>query len=217
MSTCTYVSRLESLVKRVELVVQSFHCATIQPSKDQYQVLEVLSGRLATAAAKVPAEVNALKERNTAPSCEEGRKLISQAQSDRAEIINNAQLKSRSVFGRNISLIFKGPLDSVVDSSTTKARKDLIRKRCHSICGLSPDGLISWAVAYTPTTWTAHLMSNETFDYLVEHIESEDAIVWPSEIYNILRGLGAEEPLQESQGYHEFLRGKFASARVKQD
>jgi hypothetical protein len=143
MSTCTYVSCLESLVKRVESVVQSFQYAAIQPTKDQYQVLEVLSRRLATAAAKVPAEVNALKEQNTALSCKEGRKLISQVQSDRAEIINNAQLKSRSVFGRNILLIFKGLLDSVVDSSTTKARKDLIRKRCYSICGLSPDRLIS--------------------------------------------------------------------------
>ena len=56
-------------------------------------------------------------------------------------------------------------------------------------------------------------MSNVTFDYLVEHIELQDAIVWPSEIYNILRGLGAEEPLRGSYRYHEFLRGKFALSR----
>lgn len=83
------MSCLESLAKRVELVLQSFQYTTIQLSKDQYQVLEVLSKRLATAAAKVLAEVNTLKEQNTAPSCKEGRKLISQVQSDRAEIINN--------------------------------------------------------------------------------------------------------------------------------
>jgi hypothetical protein len=213
MTTCTYVSRLESLVKKVESVVQSFQCATIQPSKDQYQVLEALSVKLATAAANVPVEIKALKKRQTEPSCAEGRQLISQAQSDRKEIINTAQLKNRNLFGRNISLIFKGPQDSVVDSSTTKVRKQLTRMRCQSICSLSPNGLISWAVAYTPTTWTANLMSNDTFNYLIEHIEPQGVIVWPSEIYNILRGLGAEEPLRGSHGYHEFLKGKFALAR----
>src|SRR5271166_6071253 len=99
MTTCTYVSRLESLVKKVESVVQSFQCATIQPSKDQYQVLEALSVKLATAAANVPVEIKALKKRNTEPACAEGRQLISQAQSDRKEIINTAQLKNRSLFG----------------------------------------------------------------------------------------------------------------------
>ncbi len=59
----------------------------------------------------------------------------------------------------------------------------------------------------------ANLMSNDTFDYLIEHIEPQDAIVWPSEIYNILRCLGAEELLRGSHRYHEFLKGKFALVR----
>ncbi len=129
MTTCTYVSRLESLAKKVKSVVQSFQCATIQPSKDQYQVLEALSMKLAMAAANVPVEIKALKKWHTEPSCVEGRKLISQAQSDKREIINTAQLKNRSLFGRNISLIFKGLQDSVVDSSMTKVRKQLTQKR----------------------------------------------------------------------------------------
>jgi hypothetical protein len=65
--------------------------------------------KLATAIANIPMEIKALKKRNIEPSCAEGRQLISQAQLDRRDIINTAQLKNRSVFERNISLIFKGP------------------------------------------------------------------------------------------------------------
>jgi hypothetical protein len=56
-------------------------------------------------------------------------------------------------------------------------------------------------------------MLSNAFDYLIEHIKPQDAIVWPSEIYNILRGLGAEELLQGLHRYYEFLKGKFALAR----
>jgi hypothetical protein len=51
-------------------------------------------------------------------------------------------------------------------------------------------------------------MSNNTFDYVVEHIEPEDTQVWPSEIHDILSALGAEDSLRGSYEYHEFLKGK---------
>jgi hypothetical protein len=71
----------------------------------------------------------------------------------------------------------------------------LTQERCDRICSLSPDGLISWAVAFAPSIRIANLMSNNTFDYVVEHIEPEDPLVWPSEISGVLSALGDEEPL----------------------
>ena len=56
-------------------------------------------------------------------------------------------------------------------------------------------------------------MSKDTFDYAFEHIEPDDCRVWPPEIYSILSGLGAEEPLQGSHKYDEFLKGKFLLAK----
>jgi hypothetical protein len=82
-----------------------------------------------------------------------------------------------------------------IDSDTIKARKRLTQERCDRICSLSPDGLISWAVAFAPSIRIANLMSNNTFDYVVEHIEPEDPLVWPSEISGVLSALGDEEPL----------------------
>jgi hypothetical protein len=87
-----------------------------------------LGARLSKAAANVPSEIEGLHERHAA--AEEGRKLISQAQLDRKDIINSGQLKNRSVFKRNIVLFFKGLRDSVIDSKPTKVRKQSTRDRC---------------------------------------------------------------------------------------
>jgi hypothetical protein len=205
MTTCTYVSQLDALTKKVESFVQSLQSAEIHPSKDQYTTFKALSLRLCEAAASVPVGIGALKKRQ-AESCEEGIKLISQAQSDRNDLTH---LKNRRVFARNIKLFFGGPQDSAIDSDTIKARKRLTRERCECICSLSPDGLISWAVAFAPSLWTANLMSNKTFDCVEELIEPQCPVVWPSEIYDILSALGDEDPLRGSHKYHEFLKGKF--------
>jgi hypothetical protein len=78
MTTSTYLSQLDALTKKVESFVQSLQSARILPSKDQYKRLNTLSQKLCDAAAAVPVEIKALKERQT-ESCEEGRKLISQS------------------------------------------------------------------------------------------------------------------------------------------
>ena len=67
-------------------------------------------------------EIEALKKRQ-AESCEEGRRLISQAQSDRKDLV---QLKNRSVFARNLKLFFGGPQESAIDSDAIKARKRIL-------------------------------------------------------------------------------------------
>jgi len=41
-------------------------------------------------------------------------------------------------------------------------------------------------------------MSRDLFDYILDYIEPENSWVWPSVIYEILSGLGAEEPLKDS-------------------
>jgi len=202
MTTSTYVSQFDALTKKAESFVQSLRSAKIHPSKDQYTTFKAFSLRLCDAAAAIPVEIEALKKRQ-AESCEEGRKLISQAQLGRNDLTH---LKNRGVFARNMKLFFGGPQDSAIDSDTIKARKRLTRERCDRICKLNPDGLISWAVAFAPSLWTANLMSSKTFDCVEEQIEPQDPVVWPSEIYDVLSALGDEDPLRGSHKYQEFLK-----------
>jgi hypothetical protein len=72
----------------------------------------------------------------------------------------------------------------------------LTQERCERIRDLGPDGVVSWASTFAPSVWTANLMSKDTFDYLVEFIDPEDAQTWPTEIERVLRTLGDEEPLK---------------------
>merc|ERR1711939_487962 len=202
MTTSTYVSQFDALTKKAESFVQSLRSAKIHPSKDQYTTFKAFSLRLCDAAAAIPVEIEALKKRQ-AESCEEGRKLISQAQLGRNDLTH---LKNRGVFARNMKLFFGGPQDSAIDSDTIKARKRLTRERCDRICKLNPDGLISWAVAFAPSLWTANLMSSKTFDCVEEQIEPQDPVVWPSEIYDVLSALGDEDPLRGSHKYQEFRK-----------
>merc|ERR1711939_1114579 len=137
MTTSTYVSQFDALTKKAESFVQSLRSAKIHPSKDQYTTFKAFSLRLCDAAAAIPVEIEALKKRQ-AESCEEGRKLISQAQLGRNDLTH---LKNRGVFARNMKLFFGGPQDSAIDSDTIKARKRLTRERCDRICKLNPDVL----------------------------------------------------------------------------
>ena len=186
-------------------MVESLGSIRIHPTNDQYNVLETLSLDLSQCAADLPLQVEALKRRRT--ESEEGMKLIAQADSARKDLLTTCKLKSRTTFGRNIALFFEGPKDSALDSESVKARKRLTRERCQRISGLGPNSVVSWAVAFTPSLWTANLMSKNTFDHIIEHMEPVDYPTWPSKILEILHALGTQEPLQGMTKYHNFVRG----------
>lgn len=208
-TTGKFISQLEALINKLESLVQSLPCSSLHPSDTQYETLGNLTSRLITSANDLPIQVADLEARRLKPCIEEGDKLITQARLDKDEIIANAKLTDRKIFARNIVYFFNGQQDSIVDSEATKARKKLTRERCERIRTLSPDGLISWAVAFMPTLWTANMMSKGTFDYILDHIQPNEYQLWPPDIYRILSGLGAEEPLRESPKYQCFLKGKF--------
>jgi len=205
MTTTHLVSRLNALAKQTRSLVESLCNTRIHPTKEQYDVLEALGLELSNAATCLPLQINALKSRRT--ESEEGRKLVAQADSAREDLIVTCGLKNHTTFGRNIILFFEGPKGSLLDSETVKARKKLTRERCERISALSPNAVISWAAAFTPSLWTANLMSRNTFDHIIEHMEPEDAYVWPSEICKILHALGTEEPLQRIKKFRDFVKG----------
>ncbi len=203
--TSHVISRLEALIGQKVCWVESLHNTRIHPTKDQYHILETLSLDLSRATTDLPLQIEALRRRRT--ESEDGRKLIAQAVSVRRNLIATGTLKNRKTFGRNITFFFEGPKDSALDSEAVKARKRVTRERCERISGLCPNLVISWAVAFTPSLWTANLMSGNTFDHIIEHMEPMGSDSWPPEIYKILCALRTEEPLQGLNSYHEFMKG----------
>ena len=83
----------------------------------------------------------------------------------------------------------------------------MVQKRCSRIQQLSPDGIVSWAIAYPPTTWGPCFMPNEIFDCLVEDIELRDRKNWPDAVCQTLSRLKDGE-LQGCYGLEQLVHGK---------
>lgn len=196
-------SLLESLSKKAGIVRDKIRTSNIDPTKkEQIKKLEDWTANITQAVAEISERIAALK---IPQATEEGIKLLSEAHSFRQSAIDGRL--NQATFRRNLCLIFEGPKDSSLDSSQTKARKQLIRERCKTIRGLNLDTVITWAAAFPPTRWTACAMSQGSFDYLISKVPSEDIHIWPAGIYHILHALGAEEPLCGCDDYQTFIRG----------
>jgi len=138
---------------------------------------------------------------------EEGKKLVSRADSARTDLIAVGQPKRLATFRRNFTLFFEGPVDSALHSSAVRSRNNQTRKRCEWIRCLSPSGIVSWAAAFPPTDWTAGLLIDHAFDYLMDEIEPKEAQMWPVKVREILQTFGGEGALQGSSNCLQFIGG----------
>lgn len=213
MSISAIVAQLESLVNKAESVAESICQIKVCQPKELYLSLELLNRRLQEAATKVAGRIERLEEGRAERIRQEGGIFLSQAGKIRESIIQTNQVKSISLFRKNMVLIFQGPKASALDSGWTKSKNNQNRRRCELIRQLNPDGLLSWATAMAPSIWTAGCMQNDIFDYLIEEIEPENAQLWPLKIADILHVFGTEESLAHSQEYQTFLEGEVGSIR----
>jgi len=206
MSATTILSQLKGLLEKTEQLQPKF--CKVYPTDDQWDTLSDLSLKLSEAAKKVQDEIRVLKESRTQRAWKESEKHRSNAQSSRGDLFANGRLKQSAVFRRNIVTIFEGPKDSKFDSEDVKFRKESTRKRCELIRGLSPDGVISWAIAFAPTVWAGGSMASDVFTCLLDDIEPELVQTWPPTVRDTLHMLREdEESLQKSPEYGEFLKG----------
>lgn len=206
MSATVVLSQLTTLVEKSEQLREKFR--RVYPTIDQWNTLSDLSSKLADAATKLQEETRMLRESRTERAWQESEKHRSHAQSARGDLFAKGRLVQSAVFRRNIVTIFLGPKDSTFDSEDTKFKKESTRRRCVTIRGLSPDGVISWAIAYAPTLWAGGSMPSDVFDCLVDDIEPEVVQTWPAVIQDTLHKLKEdEESLHRSPEYSEFLAG----------
>jgi hypothetical protein len=183
----------------------------LHPSGHQWKELASLGPSLLQYASRLHDEIETLRESRFVRilEVEENKVLILRGSSARAEV-SKAGLKHAAKFRRNITTIFKGPpVDTVFDSIQAKARKKSTRERCKAIQSLSPDGVVSWSVAYPPSQWAAGEMADDVFECLIDSIEPDGTVTvtWPSEVLNTLELLRQHDrDLQTSGEYEDFLK-----------
>ena len=169
--------------------------------------LSDLSLKLSEAAKKVQDEIRVLKESRTERAWKESEGHRSSAQSLRGDLFAKGRLKQSAVFRRNIITICEGPKDSRFDSEDVKFRKESTRKRCELIRGLSPNAVVSWAIAFAPTLWAGGSMASDVFTCILDDIEPELVQRWPPVIRDTLHMLREDEESLQSPEYGEFLKG----------
>lgn len=197
-ATATLSSQLDVLCRRVEAVRDKFQSTKVRPVKGEEEAFRSFASRITQAAAELSKAIRTFTE--SVPNVE-GSKLLAQAREcDARNQLNKTILK------RNLNQIFKGPEDSALDSKQVKARKKVLRERCAIISGLRPETIVRWAKSFPPSVWAAGAMSQDTFDYLTEELDSEETGPFSSDICTVLRTLEAEEPLNRYDQYHDLIK-----------
>jgi hypothetical protein len=206
MSATVAVSQVKGLLEKTKQLKGKF--SKIYPTNEQWDILSDLSLEFSEAAKAVENEIRQLKGSRTERAWKESEEHRLKAQSTRGDLFAKGRLKQPVIFRRNIVTIFEGPKDSKFDSEDQKLRKESTRKRSELIRRLSPDGLISWAMAFPPTVWAGGSMASDVFTCLLEDIEPELVQTWPPVIRDTLNILMEDEKaLNKSAEYEAFLKG----------
>ncbi|KAH8727460.1 hypothetical protein GQ44DRAFT_704430 [Phaeosphaeriaceae sp. PMI808] len=197
-ATATFSAQLDKLCGQVEAVRNKFQSTKARPVKGEEEAFRSFASRITQAAAELSEAIRTFTD--SVPDVE-GSKLLAQARE--RDAINQV---NKTILKRNLNQIFKGPEDSALDSKQVKARKKVLRKRCATISDLRPETVVRWANSFPPSVWAVGTMSQNTFDYLTEGLDSEKTGPLSSDICTVLRTLEAEEPLNQYHQYHDLVQ-----------
>ncbi|RAQ70215.1 hypothetical protein AFCA_011034 [Aspergillus flavus] len=198
-------SRCQGLIVEINSMIEIAKHGRLQLDFDQYSSLEAASQELAKIASSFAGEVKELVKRRKHTVILEGQKLLSHAESMKSELWATGKLRNKTTFIRNIQLFFRPPEESKLDNPPVRQRKKLTRERSERIRNLTPDGTITWAAAFIPSVWDSNHLSKSTFDFVVEFLDSHHPRRWPAQVYEVLDTLAAEQPLQDSPEFKNFL------------
>ncbi|KAM4064124.1 reverse transcriptase [Hirsutella rhossiliensis] len=205
MSAASVLSQLRSLFEKSDHLIPKLD--RIYPTEEQWDNMRDLSAKLAATATTIQQRIRTLEQSRADRAWKESEGLRSHALACKGDILANGRLKQSPVFRRNIVTIFEGPKDSKFDTEDIKTRKVTTRQRCAQIRLLSPDGIISWAVAFAPSLWAGGSMATDIFKCLLDDVEPDCHPSWPLVVRDTLHTLlEDEEALQGSLEYRKLLK-----------
>ncbi|EAS29994.3 uncharacterized protein CIMG_08740 [Coccidioides immitis RS] len=199
MSVGLVLSQLETLVSRIELMGTRLSNKTIRPTSNQRDHFQGLSARLRAALAIIDIRIGEL----LSPTDKEIG-LANQVRS--AKIYVSITSPILTLLRRNLALIFTGPTPSNLDSAHVQARKKQTRTRCETLRKQNTHLILMWAMTIPPSTWKSSAgMTDSTFYFLVEELETERMIRISSQLLESLRSMAKDEPLTTCGAFHTFV------------
>lgn len=198
-------NRLNSIARELDTLNSAMRGISL--SETDLQTLDTIAASLKDIVVVIESRTGSRKRLWTEQTWKNSEQHRLKAQHMVATVLSSGKLRNPAVFRRNIKLIYVGPPQSEFDSKDATWRKDVIHKRCSRIQQLSPDGIVSWAIAYPPTTWGPCFMPNDTFDCLIEDIEPRDRKKWPEAVTETLSRLKRGE-IRGCDGLEKLVDGK---------
>lgn len=197
------LSKLETLVSQLQEFCSECQTTNIRCSEADRSRFPILAARLVDAAAVLS---RTLHEQATIKAPNEAAKELAA----RFSPLSQAQRAlKKTMFRRNLSLIFLGPKVSAVDSSQVKARKIALQDRCKTLESLAPGHIILWSTTLPPSNWAAGEISKTTFHYLVQELCAEVPSACSEELGAVLGALSSELPFAACDKFLSLVKGAF--------
>ncbi|PKX99506.1 uncharacterized protein P174DRAFT_456939 [Aspergillus novofumigatus IBT 16806] len=160
-------------------MIKTVQFGRLQLTGDGYNAMETVSRELARLSKHMADKVKALGKRWISAVITEGQKLLSCAESTKAELMKSQKPKCQ---------LFFNPLEVLKLDSPA---------RCERLRSLALNKMILWAAAFAP--------SKSMFNFVIKFLEPGNSIQWPAYIWEILDTLALEQPLCHSSDFKEFL------------
>ncbi|KAE8130819.1 hypothetical protein BDV38DRAFT_43030 [Aspergillus pseudotamarii] len=202
----TLISQLKTIITKAEALERTV--TNFMPKPDDWQEITNLSLRLNEVTFRIRQNVEDSKRLRKERYLKEAREVREQGKQYR-ENQTRKDLKKAPVFRRNIILIFGGPKESPFDGTTEKHRKEITRQRCAVLRSLNIDGILFWAMSYTPTSWSGGKMSWDLFYNLASDIEPNERQKWSPDLLETLIAI-RDEGLSGNAEYELFLTGNYS-------
>lgn len=200
------VEQITSMTNHLEVSILNLRISFVG---SELQELTSIANKLNSIAARIRQRVGPVKPLVENNVWETTSEMRIKSQSIIIDLISTGKLESRSTFVRNIVLIFNGPNHHVLDSKATSLKKRATQKRCEKLRKLSPDGILSWAISYEPSSWTGGIMGNDKFDCLLEDVDPKSAQPWPACVHEELQRLRSFDALGNSPTFISFADCKY--------
>ncbi|KAI7974035.1 hypothetical protein EIK77_000188 [Talaromyces pinophilus] len=202
MSSNAILTQFSNLLKSMESIGPKMS-SNIRPTRDQLNEFRTLGAQFKTVLASFEGHLELLL-RKEAPS-DNDIKLAKRIRS--VKKIAQISPSLTTTLRKNIVLIFRGPDESVLDTTRIRYRKAKTRARCEKIRAQSSDLILMWSMSLQTSEWnTPSNMTDNTFDFLIQELKIERFDQIPPTIIENIQCLKEEEPLKNCESFQKFVK-----------
>ncbi|RSL80747.1 hypothetical protein CEP52_017331 [Fusarium oligoseptatum] len=181
------IQQLKNVLHGTEAVEASLH--EIHLTQEARIELDMIADRFRVLAVTIGKKTQSFKSGQDDESWERSKVRREKAGNALIKVLTENKLPDLRVLRKNLITIFCGPEKHQHDSPPVKTKKLTTEKRCEMLRQLSPDGIISWAIGHPCGTWAGGVMGNDVFNCLLQNVEPNDIVHWPSQLHEILAEL----------------------------